>query len=288
MASAAILCDVELGQTEVASIWRMVSLTITTSSLSPLLVSAIMSSEASGRQKPLQALIHAAKSLPSGTQFCLVALATMAMGDANAAQFTQCAPRLSGLEPAARARLLELPSPKDSRYLAGIIQDDHGPVEIESASHFISQGVPVAGASPAPDAVAPGRFATMGEAYRGARMVLNEPKSARREFEKTLWDAHIDGLRGAVGPLPDRVICLAVMAVLTAHVAKLGVATFKLLEVLSGAWVAAFIYLRRLMSLLDLVYEARTGRAAGDVLSLSSDLRLGLLSLTVVLHEHPF
>lgn len=36
------------------------------------------------------------------------------------------------------------------------------------------------------------------------------------------------------------------------------------------------------MSLLDLVYEARKGRAAGDVPSLSSDLRLELLSLTLV------
>ena len=67
----------------------------------------------------------------------------------------------------------------------------------------------------------------MGGAYRGAGMVFNESKSARREFEKTLWGAHIDGLRGTVGPPPDRVICLAV---LVAHVAKLGVAIVELLE----------------------------------------------------------
>ena len=116
MASAASLCGIELGQSEVASIWSV--------DLIGYCYEFIVSAARERRNMfrgiwPSEAFVGflAAESLPSETEFCLVALATMAMGDANAAEFGQCTSLLGFPvwgDPPARACLPELPSPEDS------------------------------------------------------------------------------------------------------------------------------------------------------------------------------
>eukprot|EP00972_Heterocapsa_arctica_P093474 13787451-Heterocapsa_arctica.AAC.1 len=64
-------------------------------------------------------------------------------------------------------------------------------------------------------------------AYDSVHMVLNESKTCRRSLNKTLWGAHIDGIKGRVSAPTERAMALAV---LTCHVASMGLATVKLLE----------------------------------------------------------
>eukprot|EP00438_Fugacium_kawagutii_P011433 Skav235906 [mRNA] locus=scaffold256:299189:305925:- [translate_table: standard] len=80
----------------------------------------------------------------------------------------------------------------------------------------------------------------------------------------------VDGVRGYVrGNIPRA----ASLCWVTAKVIELGLCSVGLLEAIAGGFVSLFTFRRRLMSLLDLVYDAQGGREQGDVVALSPALR---------------
>ena len=95
--------------------------------------------------------------------------------------------------------------------------------------------------------------------------------SAEAEF----WGAHFDGDTGTVRAALKRVIPIWFA---TIGVVKLGVVTLGLLETLVGCWTSIFLFRRRMLSILNIVYTVlQTNGSAGDVLRLSAALQDELL-----------
>ena len=117
-------------------------------------------------------------------------------------------------------------------------------------------------------------------AYSASGLRINTEKSIHRQFLASFWGARVDGLSGDVRAPIERGLALAG---LTLAVARLGFSSVNLLTVLAGSWVAIFAFNRRLMCILELIFEAQRGRRQEDVLRLSQRLRAELWSLALVL-----
>ena len=177
-------------------------------------------------------------------------LNTMAMGDLNAVEFGQAAHftllARAGALGVGEELCLDRPVPR-GYYAGGAIIDDHGGLEMEKAAHVSTRGdrLPVPQSEPPVGAIGPLRFEKANLAYKAAGLESHPGKAVRRCFsDGVLWGGAIDGLKGVVRAPLVRVVPLAVM---TMAIAKLGFATVKTLEVLSGSWVSVFLFRRRLM-----------------------------------------
>ena len=90
-------------------------------------------------------------------------------------------------------------------------------------------------------------------------------------------------LTGVEGWTSSPVKRLIVLANLLCDIASLGFASVALLESAVGSLVAAYMHNRRLLCLLDLVYEAMRGRPQHGILRLSRNLRVELLMAAALL-----
>ena len=66
------------------------------------------------------------------------------------------------------------------------------------------------------------------------------------------------------------------------YVARSGYAVASLLYMLAGSWVSVFMYRRRLLAVMDLVFLSYRGRAPQDIIALSVPLRTELMILCVL------
>ena len=93
--------------------------------------------------------------------------------------------------------------------------------------------------------------------------------------EAEFWGAHFDGDAGTVRAALKRVIPIWFA---TIGVVKLGVVTLGLLETLVGCWTSIFLFRRRMLSILNIVYTVlQTSGSSGEVLRLSAALQDELL-----------
>ena len=88
--------------------------------------------------------------------------------------------------------------------------------------------------------------------YRRVGLQPNDDKRITDDSYPQFWGIAIDGVEGILRPQIQRVLPIAN---LTAQVARLGVASRKLLEVLAGSWISILAARRRGMCLLGSIFE---------------------------------
>ena len=183
--------------------------------------------------------LRAYAAAPPGLDHYVAGLQTMAMGDLNAVEIGQqshvklaisagvCLEDLLTL----RGRL-----PRSGPYV-GIVIDDFIVVECIPSD------------LPEPQDLLSSRIADrMVETYDAVGLLSHDKKRFRAERRAQFWGSSFDGVAGTLRMQLEKVIPIALI---TAQVARLGMANRKLLEVLCGSWVAILQCRRRAMCLID-------------------------------------
>eukprot|EP00438_Fugacium_kawagutii_P003415 Skav211329 [mRNA] locus=scaffold3120:27024:31484:+ [translate_table: standard] len=190
-------------------------------------------------------------------------LCTLAMGDCNAVSLAQtCHLSLclqSGVDP---STLLTLSGPVPrSSVLSGIIIDDY----VCLAKVMQTSPLPTLSSKTA-DRVQ--------SCYESVKLVPNKEKGTRDEAESTFWGTHLDGVRGFCRGALTRAIPLLGIVL---QICALGHSTVELLQVITGSLISLFLYRRRMMSLLDSVFQSCVGRAGDAIVKLSGRTKGELL-----------
>ena len=105
----------------------------------------------------------------------------------------------------------------------------------------------------------------MHDIYRSVGLDAHPSKGFQDQEVASFWGADIDGRSGLIR---SNIARAASLAWITTRVARMGLSTVGLLEVLAGGYVSLFGFRRRMMSLLDWVYVIQGGRDRRDVISL--------------------
>lgn len=101
-------------------------------------------------------------------------------------------------------------APPRGRYWGGIVIDDHVGIEKEVGIPGPDKFRPwCVNPVPPPESVAPVRFSRMRRGYARHGLSYHLGRAKLREARHTFWGAHLDGERGHVVTLPDKVICLS-------------------------------------------------------------------------------
>ncbi len=194
-------------------------------------------------------------------------LGTMAMGDCHAVSFGQIA-HLSVLLRSGAVSLddfLMLHSrPSRKEWVAGLMIDD-----LVLLERRVRAGEPDVDCLSRPPTTCEKIIEEVRRQYEEVGLPRHEGKAVYNSLEGTFWGVQLDGRRGDVRPSLKRSIPLAFII---QRVVKLRRATVGLLELMAGSLVAVFQTRRRLMSILEGIYDAQRGRERGDVVALSPEL----------------
>jgi hypothetical protein len=194
----------------------------------------------------------------------------MAMGDTCAVELAQTAHigilRQMGLLREENLLAMNLPVPRGPSMI-GIVIDDLITLEkIVKGAVFAEKSVSSESGRVVQEAVK--RFKDLG-------LIPHEGKTFYQENVAEFWGALIEGDRGFVRASLKRTIPILFA---TVGVLKLGVCTISLLEVLVGSWTSIFLFRRRLLSVLNVVYEAmQRCESRAEVIRLSAELTEELL-----------
>ena len=204
------------------------------------------------------------------TATCLFgSLATMAMGDCQAVTLAQtCHIGLtlqSGVSKPETLMNLKGPLPR-GEVMVGVLIDDF----VTICKSDVSSSGPSESARLADK---------MEQKYVEVGLIPHPKKAFRDEGESSFWGADIDGVKGQVRGSLKRAIplCGALL-----QVGKLGHVSVELLESLVGSLVSLFLFRRRLLCLLDAVYQTCQGRR-GDALVKLSGRGIGEILMCAVL-----
>ena len=106
-------------------------------------------------------------------------------------------------------------------------------------------------------------------------LLPHEGKTFYGSVDSEFWGASLNGQKGQVRANLKRVIPVVYA---TLGVLKLGICTVSLLEILIGCWTSIFLFKRRLLSLLNVCYDAlQRQEDRRSVLRLSGALKDELL-----------
>lgn len=199
-------------------------------------------------------------------------LATLAMGDQNACEFAQRSHlammlRAGVLE---EAEMISLQGDVPRGLLSvGVIIDDLVLLEkILAASWNQSKdGQPTQADLRLDKAVA---------AYREHHLEVNLKKESRNQTLARFWGVELDGQKGLVRGSSLR---LWPLIVITARVAVLGLCTVALLEATAGSWISILAARRRLLCVVNLIFEATGIEQQNIVLRRSPELLAELWTL---------
>jgi len=184
------------------------------------------------------------------------ALATLAMGDAQAVEIAQTCHLGMALQEGitSQSNLLNLagfhPRSKD---LVGIIIDD-----------FIAMSV-VDKEAPLPSASSL-LASRMQDKYEKEGLIPHKEKGFRDETSASFWGIDVSGQDGLIRGSLRRAIPLFSLLL---RVAKLGHCSVGLLEVLIGSVVSLFLLRRRFLSVIDFLYKSCRGRKDAEIVKLS-------------------
>ena len=117
------------------------------------------------------------------------------------------------------------------------------------------------------------------EEYLQQGLLAHPRKTFRGETEAEFWGCCADGVSGRVRANPKRVVPLMELTIKTA---RLKVASVSLLEVLAGGWISVLQTRRRMLCLVQHLYEAQRGRSQQDVVALSAELIEELFVLVIL------
>ena len=206
-----------------------------------------------------------------------VALATLAMGDLLACEFSQEAHlslclRYHVFNPG-ELLTLRTPLPR-SKVIAGVIIDDLVVMELLCRQEQLAR-------PHGPDGYND-RIKNALAAYEENDLEANIKKSFFNETCARFWGCEIDGRKGLVRSSTLRAWPLVVI---TMRVAMLGYSSVKLLETMAGSWINILTMRRRMFCLLDLIFEAMSVGHASSIVALSPALQdeLCVISCTFLL-----
>ena len=103
----------------------------------------------------------------------------------------------------------------------------------------------------------------MQAAYKAAGLMPNEEKSFRDESESTFWGADVHGRAGRVRGSLKRAIPLAALVI---KMVEVGFGSTELLQTVTGCLISLFLYRRRLLSLLDSLFNSYRGRKPKEII----------------------
>ena len=203
-----------------------------------------------------------------------VGLSTLAMGDISACEYAQCAHLGILLQSGACSpeELLQLhrPAPRGDIFI-GLVIDD-----LVCLEKFL---VRLADKDDTSRSRLDERMEMVMREYERAQLPINEKKSFNNEYKASFWGVQVDGSRGLVRANDIRFWPLVLV---TIRVACLGVSTVSLLQSIAGSWISVFCVRRRLMSLMNLIFDAIACSTGGNqVLRLSRALIDELFSFCI-------
>ena len=194
-------------------------------------------------------------------QIIFPCLNTLAMGDNQAVELGQKAHVRLGV--LARAfspfELLSIHGrPPRGAIAAGVVIDDFiigEKLPVDHCSGGASEGTK--------------RLDRICEEYLQRGLLPHPKKTFRSQSSAEFWGGLCNGISGHIRPNPKRLIPLTE---LTSKTARLGFATVGLLEILSGAWISVLQSRRRMLCLLQNIYQAQRGRDRGAIVKMSPAL----------------
>ena len=197
----------------------------------------------------------------------VAALNTLAMGDCSACDFAQGAHVMLLLTSGAAEEheLLQARKPPPRGLLSvGAVIDD-----LVLLERILEKDL---------DKIQSGQLRTISDdridaalrAYQKSHLDTNPGKALHNSPTCKFWGVEMDGKKGVVRPSSTRLLPLIGI---TFRVCCLGLATCSLLESLAGSWISIFLVRRRLMSSMNLIFEAIAGCSSGaQVIRLSEEL----------------
>eukprot|EP00438_Fugacium_kawagutii_P010863 Skav216247 [mRNA] locus=scaffold20:89010:95933:+ [translate_table: standard] len=195
-------------------------------------------------------------------QLCYPCLRTMAMGDNNAVELGQLCHVHIGLQSQvfSPSELLTIHgrAPR-SQVAAGIIIDD----VLFAEEMGRDEAMLVADGTHLTEGAR--RLHGLCEEYVSKGLTPHPKKTFQDEVETDIWGAHLNGDSGIFRPAACRLVPLMNV---TVQVAKLGICTVAMMEVLCGAWISVLQFRRRMLCLLDVCYAVQTGREQEELLRL--------------------
>lgn len=198
-------------------------------------------------------------------------LRTLAMGDCQAVELAQtCHLSLAlNAEVATKDNLISMHQPLPrSREMTGLVIDDFITLSLEKEDELRSRSLGAVMAD------------KMFQKYEEVNLIPNEKKSFRDELYASFWGVDLDGKSGLLRGSLKRAIPLAGLII---RVSKLGAASAGLLEVLAGSVISIFLYRRRLLSLLDSLFESYRGREASELVGLDGRTRSDLMIIATLI-----
>ena len=120
----------------------------------------------------------------------------------------------------------------------------------------------------------------MEQAYLDVKLIPHQKKSFRDELHGSFWGADVNGEKGTVRGSLKRAIplCGALL-----QVSQLGHVSVELLQSLVGSLVSLFLFRRRMLCLLDAVYQTCQGRRGDSLVKLSGRAKGELLMSAILL-----
>ena len=196
-------------------------------------------------------------------QTVVPALNTMAMGDLNAVAYGQT----SHLAVLLRTRAVKLASfitllgrpPRAGEQISGLLIDDFVLLDPVPRS-IVAAGID-------PPGVETMRAVISG--YQASGLPRNVSKAVSRASSAEFWGGLLDGRAGLLRPSPKRVSALAQFIL---EVVRGGVTSVGMLEVLAGGLVSGLQLRRRLLCVLDAVYQAQRHRDRRAFVQVRGDL----------------
>ncbi len=199
-------------------------------------------------------------------------LATLAMGDTQAVELAQTAhvglAYQHGIICSNNLISLTRPLPRGD-VLTGIVIDDF------LAISKIRQELGPGGLSPAASLAD-----QMQQTYKDVGLIPHETKAFRDQAKSSFWGVDLDGQRGHLRGSLKRAVPLAGLILRTV---KAGVATGELLQTIAGSLISLLLFRRRLMALLDTLFDSYRNRHPTDIIALSGHVKGDLLSIVVLL-----
>lgn len=212
--------------------------------------------------------LHCFKPHHGHTRQLFGSLASLAMGDCQAVELAQSCHLSMGLQHQvlSEASLLTMVKPVPrSDTMMGIVIDDF----ITLTKAPMDAGSEQVGLSPGAMAAS-----KMQEVYKQVGLIPHEQKAFRDEEAATFWGADLDGAAGLLRGSLKRAIPLAGILF---KMAELGITTGNLMQIVVGSLISLFLYRRRLLALLDPLFECYRSVNSRAIVTMSGEARSTLL-----------
>ena len=197
--------------------------------------------------------------------FCYLSLNSLAMGDSQAVEIAQTAHLgllvQRGLITKSNLLTMNGSVPRSPTF-AGVVIDDLVVFEVMLRSQFLELSEKSSEGSQFLESAL--------ECYNEAGLLPHPKKTFKDQVTSEFWGCQFDGLHGVI--LANLKRSIPVVAV-TSRVIQMKTCSVGLLEVLVGAWTSIFLFRRRLLSLLNVVYQV--GQLSGNrkhVITLSPEI----------------